>query len=281
MNNPLVSVIVPTKNSSKFLDACLASIKNQSYQNIELIVVDNNSMDDTKEIAKKYTGKVFNFGPERSAQRNFGVKNSNGEYVLIIDSDMELSKDVVKICVEKIKNDPIIKCLIIPEESFGEGFWAQCKKLERSFYVGVEWMEAARFFDRKVFDEMSGYDEKNTGTEDYDLPQRIERKYGKNAIDRIKNLIYHNEQKISLFKTCKKKFYYAQKLDSYASKEENSDRFKKQSSLFKRYYLFFSTPSKILKNPILWTGMIFMKTCEFEFGAIGYLIGKINYKCFI
>jgi len=45
--------------------------------------------------------------------------------------------------------------------------------LERSFYVGVPWMEAARFFPRAVFDEMHGYDEDNTGTEDYDLPQRI------------------------------------------------------------------------------------------------------------
>ena len=64
MDNPLVSVIVPTKNSSKTLEACLRSIKEQSYKNIEIIVVDNNSIDDTKESAKKYTDKVFNFGPE-------------------------------------------------------------------------------------------------------------------------------------------------------------------------------------------------------------------------
>ena len=82
MDNPLVSVIITTKNSSRTLETCLKSIKDQTYKNIELIVIDNNSIDNTKEIAKKYTNKVFNYGPERSAQRNFGAKQAKGEYLL-------------------------------------------------------------------------------------------------------------------------------------------------------------------------------------------------------
>lgn len=50
--NPLVSVIIPTQNSFKTLEKCLKSVKNQSYKNVEIIVVDNNSTDNTKEIAK-------------------------------------------------------------------------------------------------------------------------------------------------------------------------------------------------------------------------------------
>ena len=73
MTQPLVSIIVPTYNSEKFLEGCLESIQKQTYSHIELIVVDNNSKDNTKEIARKYTEKVFNQGPERSAQVNFGV----------------------------------------------------------------------------------------------------------------------------------------------------------------------------------------------------------------
>jgi glycosyltransferase involved in cell wall biosynthesis len=60
MINPLVSLIIPTYNSSKTIEDCLKSIKNQNYENIELIVVDNNSKDNTKEIALKYTNKVYN-----------------------------------------------------------------------------------------------------------------------------------------------------------------------------------------------------------------------------
>jgi len=271
MKQPLVSVIVPTKNSAKFLDACLQSIKDQTYKNIELIVVDNNSTDNTKQIAKKYTDKVYNHGPERSAQRNYGVRWGKGEYVLIIDSDMELSKDVIAACVKEALSRDDIKGIIIPEESFGEGFWAKCKKLERSYYVGLDWMEAARFFHHRVYDDMGGYDEKNTGTEDYDLPQRIEAKYP-NSIARILPLILHNEQKISLLKTCSKKFYYAQRLNRYAQKEANKASFKLQSNPLQRYKLFFSQPAKLFSSPLVGIGMIYMKTCEFASGGMGRIV---------
>src|SRR5689334_8479224 len=100
---PKVSVIVPTYNSSATLIACLDSIKNQSYSgDIELIVVDNNSTDETKAIAKKYTDQVFNKGPERSAQVNYGVEKAGGEYVYKVDSDFILDEDVITQCVEEV-----------------------------------------------------------------------------------------------------------------------------------------------------------------------------------
>jgi glycosyltransferase involved in cell wall biosynthesis len=271
--NPLVSVIIPTKNSEKFLEKCLDSIKNQTYQNIEIIVVDNNSTDKTKEIAQKFTDKVFNRGPERSAQRNFGVSQSDGDYVLIIDSDMVLSERVIESCVEKIQANKNIKGVIIPEESFGEGFWSECKKLERSFYIGVEWMEAARFFRKDIYRKTGGYDESMVGGEDWDLSQRIE-KEGK--IDRINDFIFHNEGKIDLFKTIKKKFYYAREFTNYAGKNKDGEQFKKQTRIFNRYKLFFSQPKKLFKNPILGFGMLFMKTCEFGFGGAGYFVSKFK-----
>jgi len=52
-NFPKISVIVPTYNSSRTIEKCLKSIKNQTYQNIEIIVIDNNSSDNTLKIAKK------------------------------------------------------------------------------------------------------------------------------------------------------------------------------------------------------------------------------------
>jgi glycosyltransferase involved in cell wall biosynthesis len=120
MKKPLVSIIVPTYNSAKFTGECLESIKNQTYpqDKIEIIVVDNNSTDGTKDIARKYTEKVFNKGPERSAQRNYGVKQGIGEYVAIIDSDMRLSERVIEKAVEKIKENGVVG-ITIPEESFG------------------------------------------------------------------------------------------------------------------------------------------------------------------
>ena len=265
----LISIIIPTKNSETTIEACLKSIKNQSYKDVEIIVVDNNSTDKTKQIAGDYTKLVFNKGPERSAQRNFGALKSKGQYLLFIDSDMELTINVVKECVGKING---YKALIIPEKSFGKGFWAQCKALERSFYIDVDWMEAARFFDKKTFKELKGYDEKQTGTEDYDLPQRIKGKYEDHPIGRIKSFIMHNEGKLSLGYTLKKKFYYAKTASKYAKKKSNTKYFSKQSNILERYKLFLSNPIKLFKNPVLGLGMLFMKTSEFIAGGSGFLL---------
>jgi len=276
MNPPLVSLIIPTLNSVDHIGKCIQSIKKQSYQPIEIIVVDNNSRDNTKQIAQQYTDKVFNHGPERSAQRNYGARKADGDYVFFIDSDMVLSSNVVKASVGKFQSDKKIKGCIIPEQSYGTGFWAQCKILERSYYISVDWMEAARIFDRKTFEKLAGYVETNTGTEDYDLPQRIQACYGYDSIDRINELIYHDEGKMSLFKTCRKKFYYAQDLSAYKKYEANRDHYQKQASIIQRYKLFLSRPRILFEKPVIGFGMLLMKACEFGSGGMGYLLSKVK-----
>jgi len=277
MKKPLISIIIPTKNSKLMIDACLESIKNQIYKDFEIIVVDNNSIDKTKEIARKYTKLVFNKGPERSVQRNFGALKSNGQYLMFIDSDMELGKSVVADCIKVFQGYKVSKInkglggIVIPEESFGKGFWAKCVTLERSFYVGVEWMEAARFFPKTVFNEFKGYDNKLISGEDWDLNQNIKTKY---EIFRIKSFIRHNEGKLSLLDLLKKKMYYVSKINNYSSKLTNSSSFTKQSSIIGRYILFFSNPVKLFKDPIIGLGMLFMKMSEFAAGGAAYIIKK-------
>ena len=83
---PEVSVIITTKNEEENIEKCLESVITQRYslKKIEIIVVDNNSTDETKKRVLKYTDKVYNFGPERSAQRNFGARKANGRYILYL-----------------------------------------------------------------------------------------------------------------------------------------------------------------------------------------------------
>ena len=273
MHDPLVSVVVPTKNSAHFLDACLASIKAQTYQNIELIVVDNFSTDATQAIAKKYTDNVFEKGPERSAQRNFGAAQAHGQFVVFIDSDMQLSPHVIQSCVTTMgMGNEKIKGIIIPEESFGDGFWAQCKKLERSFYVGLDAVEAARFFRKIDVDAVHGYNEALVSGEDWDLSDRIEMR---GPLARITDLIYHNEGRISLMQTLKKKYYYAQNAGEYLSHTDNlPTATKRRQGVIGRYVTFFKHPIKLFRNPLLGLGMLFMKTCEFGAGTIGLLFQK-------
>lgn len=273
MTKPLVSVIVTTYNNTLTLDACLASIVGQSYEKVELIVVDNGSTDNTKQIAQAYTDNVYNVGPERSAQRNYGVSKANGAYVVMIDSDMELTKEVIRTCVEQITAHPDQKALVIPEESFGQGFWAQCKRLERSFYVGVPWIEAARFFDRQAYLDVGGYNERLISGEDWDLSQRV----GECApIGRVGEFIRHNEGHLRLLRTLKKKYYYAQQFAQYLAANKNHPAISSQTGIFTRYALFFSQPRQLLRQPGLGLGMLLMKTSEFACGGFGYLMVRLK-----
>lgn len=276
MKTPLVSVLVHTKNSRRTIREHLESIRNQTYKNIEIIAADNQSTDGTLQILKQFTKSVYTHGPERSAQRNYAARKARGVYFLIPDSDMILGKDVIAQCVRVISKNSKIKAVVVPEKSIGKGFWAKCKTLERSYYVGLDWMEGARFFRKSIFDEMGGYDVRNTGTEDYDLPQRIEKKYGKDSIGRISDFIAHDEGNLTLWHTMKKKFYYAKKLHIY--KRSNMDYYRKQANILLRLHLFFSKPKKILADPLVGSGMIFMKTCEFLAGSIGFLTVKFSHE---
>lgn len=270
-DNPLVSVIVTTRNNYKTLDACLASIVGQTYQPIELVVVDRNSTDGTRAIAQFYTTKVYNCGPERCAQRNFGVEKSTGQFVVIIDSDMELSPHIIQDCVDVMHYKPSTKGIIIPEESFGVGFWAACKRLERSFYSGNDAIEAARFFAKKTYQEVGGYDETLVSGEDWDLSTRV-RELG--PIERVPSYIRHNEGRLKLIHSLRKKFYYAQKAKAFLRKQTATQRMQSGAGPISRYRLFLSRPKKLFSNPFLGIGMLWMKTFEFGFGGLGYIFSK-------
>jgi glycosyltransferase involved in cell wall biosynthesis len=100
-----------------FLEECLRWIRAQTWKNVELVVVDNRSRDRTPQIAERYAHQVHQRGPERSAQRNHGVATTTGEYVLIIDSDMNFSPRVVEACVEQMCRHPELKALACPRSS--------------------------------------------------------------------------------------------------------------------------------------------------------------------
>jgi glycosyltransferase involved in cell wall biosynthesis len=268
-NKPLVSIIVPTRNSEQSLENCLASIKAQSYSPIELIIVDRDSTDTTKQIAEHYHAHVYNRGPERSAQRNFGATKATGHYLAVIDSDMELTPKVIADCVGTLTKDPQAQAVIIPEVSFGIGFWAQCKALERSFYEGQDDIEAARFFTRATYQDLDGYDTTLVAGEDWDLNQRLR---AQGPILRIHSYIRHNEGHISLLKTLKKKYYYAQHAREYLAKSGTTSKLTASSGPLARYKLFLSHPAKLFRNPVMGVAMLFMKTAEYAAGGFGYIL---------
>lgn len=96
----MLSVVILTFNSEKYISACLDSIFSQNGEGLEVIVVDNNSKDKTKEYVRNHRGRPVlienqkNFGPCRG--RNIGIKQSRGEWVLTLDCDITLGKGFFK-----------------------------------------------------------------------------------------------------------------------------------------------------------------------------------------
>lgn len=107
---PLVSITIPTFNSAKTLEKTLRSLRLQSYKQIEIIVADGFSTDETLVIAKKYKAKIC-FGRELAKARNVAQKKAKGKYIFQLDSDQFIAKDIIAKCVEvceKKKYDALV-----------------------------------------------------------------------------------------------------------------------------------------------------------------------------
>ena len=90
--NPLISVIIPTFNRGYCIKRCINSVLNQSYEKLECIVIDNNSIDDSKKIFNSIKDARFYFYTINNdniiaKSRNYGISQSNGELIAFLDSD--------------------------------------------------------------------------------------------------------------------------------------------------------------------------------------------------
>lgn len=269
--HPLVSVIVTTRNEEENIGNCLQSVINQSYKKIELIVVDNKSSDNTVKIAKKFTDKVYNIGPERSVQRNFGVKKACGKYILYLDADMILSKGVIEECVRLCENDDCMGSYI-PERIIGEGFWIKIRYFYRSL-LDATCIDAVRFIRRDKFIQVGGFDTSLTGPEDWDLSRRI-KNLGKVGV--INAPRYHNEKIFSFKRFLGKKRYYSKGFDKYAEKWGKDDPVvKKQLGSWYRFIGVFIENGKwgkLVRHPLLTLGMYYLM---FRVGCT-YLMSRIK-----
>ena len=105
-NNPLVTVIVPVYNCEKYIARCIESVINQTYSNIELIIVNDGSTDHTNEICENYNKKYQNIklinqkNQGVSIARNNALNISLGQYIQFTDSDDYMEKDMIELMVK-------------------------------------------------------------------------------------------------------------------------------------------------------------------------------------
>lgn len=185
---PIVSVIIPTFNRATWLTSAIESILNQSYQNFELLVVDDGSTDNTREIIAQYSGKIDYFyqtnrGP--AAARNLGIKNAQGKTICFLDSDDQWEKQKLEQQMVLMMNQPETKICYTDEIWIRNGVRVNPKKIHRK-YSGWIYQHclplciispSSVMIHRDVFDKTGVFDEEMKVCEDYDLWLRVSHFY--------------------------------------------------------------------------------------------------------
>ena len=248
-----VSVIVPTRNSERTIEACLVSVTQQAYPDVETIVVDNFSTDGTALISGRHADLVILSGPERSAQRNRGFEASTGEFVVFLDSDQVLSSQVISEAAAEFGRSQRVGSIVIPESSFGEGFFAKCRTLEKRLNEGHPAVEASRVFRREACAAVSGFDESLTALEDWDFADRVAATGWQTS--RTSSSVRHDEGRVVLSEVHSKKRYYAQWLNRYVDDTSSPTR------SFSRLH-WVTRPTLLLENPLTSLGLVVLKAVE-------------------
>lgn len=112
----MVSIIIPIYNSEKYLAKCLNSVKNQSYEDFEVLLIDDGSTDNSAMICKEFINNDSRFvyyykkNEGVSVARNFGINISKGKYIIFIDSDDVIAKDFLLDMIEETEKYNTFVC---------------------------------------------------------------------------------------------------------------------------------------------------------------------------
>lgn len=164
MKEEMISIIIPVYNSKGRLKECLESVVSQSYEKLEVIIVDDCSTDGSLEICREYEKKypfVHVYTKENegvSAARNFGLSKAEGEYIQFADSDDLLYPDACRLLAKRIQSDEsdlVIggyfnekeqKEIVYEERSFQDRdeFMREFPELFSRFFIHVPWNKLYR-----------------------------------------------------------------------------------------------------------------------------------------
>lgn len=185
---PLVSVIIPAYNASRFIGETIESILNQTYENIEIVIIDDNSTDDTFKIAKEYKNKNPRISVYRNknnlgigANRSKGIKLSKGEYICWQDSDDIAFKDRVASQVEYLqahKDVGVVGGFL--EFMTEDGKTLKTRKyheldevLRKNIFRYNPVAQPAAMFRSEVYAKVGGYDASYSVSEDLEMLFRV------------------------------------------------------------------------------------------------------------
>jgi GT2 family glycosyltransferase len=262
-----VTVVVPTRNSMRTLASCLRSIRAQDVP-VDLIVVDNDSSDGTRELAREIADAAVPGGPERSAQRNTGVRLASTEWVLWIDSDMVLPPTTVSAALATAKETGA-DAVAVPEISVGAGFWTACRALERACYVDDPSLHNPRLLRRELLLGHGAFDPAMAGPEDTDLRLRL-RSAGTRTALCPDVLIVHDEGRLTLRSILMKRVYYGRSLPEFVAKNPGALAGQGAGTL----RALIRHRRTLAAHPVRTAGLLLMRALEAAAYVVGYRLGR-------
>ncbi len=182
---PEVSVIIPSYNCAEYISCAIQSVLKQTYDDFELIIIDDGSTDNTKDVVDKYSKKVGNkkmryFFQENKGlpgARNRGIKEAKGKYIALLDADDELPPDSLQKCIIAINDRDAEWCIvdILRVEKDKREIRVSIIPKEDPF-IGIlreDFIRVATFFKKDILFEIGLYDESQIIREDWDLKIRL------------------------------------------------------------------------------------------------------------
>jgi glycosyltransferase involved in cell wall biosynthesis len=169
---PKVSIIIPVFNSERYLPQCIESVLGQTFEDIEIICVDDGSTDNSFNILNKYAIKekriklLTQKNAGQGAARNTALKQAQGEYIYFLDSDDYIDSTLIEECIKTIE-DTHADLVCFNTEVFGDDtsrLYARAKKYSQLKFSGLLRMEGAvreglnvylwnKFFKRYIIEE--------------------------------------------------------------------------------------------------------------------------------
>ena len=183
---PLVSVIIPCYNHGRYLLEALTSIWEQDYPGVEIIVIDDGSTDDTREIALCYPTVKYYYQPNQglSAARNAGIARSTGQYLVFLDADDWLLPQALSFNAEYLQQNPHLAFVSGGHQKVYAATGSvkdERQEVTANHYFHLLWgnyigMHAAVMYQRWAFDDAQ-YDPALRSCEDYDVYLRLARTF--------------------------------------------------------------------------------------------------------
>ncbi len=173
----MISIVIPTLNEELYLPRLLQSIESQDYQDFEIIIADNDSSDQTRDIASSFSARVVDGGLPCVA-RNRGADIAKGKYLLFLDADTVLPPHFLHKLIKRVKEDSIDICIPALQPIDGtKPIYKPIFKLSNSYFKFMEGVKpqgggACIFVSKRLHKKIGGFDESRRRSEDLDYINR-------------------------------------------------------------------------------------------------------------